>query len=1179
MSHTDPYAEIQRLVATLPESAPAVLARAAEFRRTGDVEFAIELLKRSRERHPVETIRIKLARMLLEIDRPRDAMAELVALLKEDSNHVEALLSLTQALSKIGEPDRARKMLERAKELGAPASRTATLEAVLTGRVKDDAIPFQNGTPRKTLLGLPNARDNKPPAPLSKMGTGSFQALDDYDSHGDDNELSLLQEVPNLDGDRGFDQVLSNAGVQLPEAHEPVYRAQHELRTTADLAGPSDETSALILDDHTVDEDATQAVQWSDELAEALDETGYLPAREDVEETNFHIKLDDHTEEDIPEAPVFFDEDSFVRDHRSDSIEVDVDEDIKYKEPPRTPEFQAPMQPVQHQAHPISSNANQTERPSGWSSDQFPAFNPPVSAIPSASDEPNIRLGPVLKIAGLVSVLLLGLVVAMVVSGTMEANAVEELLDESTTKEGSYAYSDLKTARDLLWKASNTSGFFPISLPGSKGPKLRTEAKARFVLASSLLNYLHAEPLPTGFDATKSSLETSNSRIAASEVYLLLSSGKPFEASELGAAHRKTFAGELAVEEADVWARLELGQPRSAHRAVASLRASEKLGIRHEGLILAVDAANREENVLPKLKTSVKENPSNTLFAIAFAQLAMHDKETRKEAEQVLSSLLESESRGDLSQRDIAEISLTLAQTLVLANDLDRAEEKFREAQKAVPNQAKYVAHLVNFYVSQRRFDEAGTLIERHATSELLGPELWFAQSHLLLRRGSPEKAAHELQQVASSDPRRDWWLGLAYFDLGRYENAAGSFAKAAASTLAPPDAETMRILADGLAKSEYDAALTGIEAEIEKDQKALRYWAKGKVLLEQAKSGSLESQDKLLRSAAKAFEKAQELDSDERWAFAECEANLIRLDEKPAEKACLAGRKLNPHFVPGMVLTARLKRLQDEIQESRELITKASVERPEDIEAGIEKIRLFMQNRDLEGAQKEIDKWHSREPGNHTIKVLEGRIAYLRAEFQRAAAYLETAYKEEPTDGEAAVFYGSALAKLGQYEEAGENLRDMLSHPEWGPYGWMLLADVRRVQSRWRDVEQNLAAARRDFNKTLGPKLRFSLLYTQYARYYAERHRWDHPAVLRNLEKAKADGDLDEPEMNLTFAEYYLKRRKPDLEAASQYIENVLRVAPYRCDAIGLALNNRKAFESERVREIEELRKNHCDG
>jgi hypothetical protein len=57
------------------------------------------------------------------------------------------------------------------------------------------------------------------------------------------------------------------------------------------------------------------------------------------------------------------------------------------------------------------------------------------------------------------------------------------------------------------------------------------------------------------------------------------------------------------------------------------------------------------------------------------------------------------------------------------------------------------------------------------------------------------------------------------------------------------------------------------------------------------------------------------------------------------------------------------------------------------------------------------------------------------------------------------------------------------------------------------------------------------------------------------------------------------LKRRKPDVEAASQYIENVLRVAPYRCDAIQFALNNRKAFESKRVREIEELRKNHCDG
>jgi tetratricopeptide (TPR) repeat protein len=195
-----------------------------------------------------------------------------------------------------------------------------------------------------------------------------------------------------------------------------------------------------------------------------------------------------------------------------------------------------------------------------------------------------------------------------------------------------------------------------------------------------------------------------------------------------------------------------------------------------------------------------------------------------------------------------------------------------------------------------------------------------------------------------------------------------------------------------------------------------------------------------------------------------------------------------------------------------------------------------------------------------------------------RAAAYLEKAYTQLPTHGEAAVFYGAVLAKLNKVDEASDVLKEVISHPTWGPQAWMYLGEVRRRQGKWKDATDNLAAAKREFSKTIGPSSRISLLQTEWAYYYSTRYDWNHPDVFKSLETGRTEGDADEPELNLAYAIYYLKRKQPDSAAALEAFEKVLQVLPHRCDAIQGALANPTLNAKRRV-ELETARASACSG
>ncbi|MEZ4460451.1 MAG: hypothetical protein R3E66_12155 [bacterium] len=179
--------------------------------------------------------------------------------------------------------------------------------------------------------------------------------------------------------------------------------------------------------------------------------------------------------------------------------------------------------------------------------------------------------------------------------------------------------------------------------------------------------------------------------------------------------------------------------------------------------------------------------------------------------------------------------------------------------------------------------------------------------------------------------------------------------------------------------------------------------------------------------------------------------------------------------------------------------------------------------------------------------------------------------------DGEATVFFGITLVRLGRFDEAGPLLLDTLPHPTWSGWGWLYLGELRRLQGRFDDAFENFPKALRDFKGQTGPRSRFSTLYAEWARAFAGRFNWDHPKVVANLELGRDEGDPDDPELNAAFADYYLNRKAPDPAAAARYLNKVVQVAPYRCAAVKQLLSMPKVVEDRRRAELKEISSSNC--
>jgi tetratricopeptide (TPR) repeat protein len=123
--------------------------------------------------------------------------------------------------------------------------------------------------------------------------------------------------------------------------------------------------------------------------------------------------------------------------------------------------------------------------------------------------------------------------------------------------------------------------------------------------------------------------------------------------------------------------------------------------------------------------------------------------------------------------------------------DYPRAEQEFRRAQEADPNDLSVPGNLASLYIAEKKFDEALPLLEDVARK---APELLNARLNLaicLRVLGKLEEAARELRSLVETDAayQPGWWnLGLTEEKAGHPAVAAEAYEKAAALLAEPAE-------------------------------------------------------------------------------------------------------------------------------------------------------------------------------------------------------------------------------------------------------------------------------------------------------------------------------------------------------------------------------------------------------
>ncbi len=1215
----DPYAEIQRLVATLPQSLDSVLARSREWGSTGAQDLALDLLRRSRARENAIPLKLELGRLLHRMGRSREGLTEAVSVVKEDSTNVDGLLLLAEILASVGERDRARKMIDRAQALGASDARISRTEAACfntddqtdSTTVVDAALgpqikPAVVGPPaRKTLLGRPS-EEEKERRPLPRISEGGYAALDAYQTTGIANDESMLQVVPDGRADGAFEELLSQMGLPTNAPAEPIYNPHH------DYASPEDHTVGIVMSEGLLSpSDQTAAIQ----LPELPQHDDFGPESPSTSSPSVHVEagleypsapadMDDLPSWDSPAEP-FFDEDSLRRDHEApqqirssgaDEWAVARPGELKLPDQSAEPEvvYSSKRSIHRQDASPVHAAAAAPTPAAAPSPPAAPdLFSTPqpvpaaqqgfgrLSALPQSNhptnSAPTVRNRTVFVVIG-AAVLILGLVAALGASGASDSSNTESHIETAEIARAADTYEGYVKALGELHQAATSTGFLGFSLPGARGPKLRKSAAADEAYVAAILDYEFGENLTPDVKTRISQAPAQEPATIAAKVLDALRNGDVVQALRLSSDGRNKFPGNPHLEDADVLARLAAEDVDGATKAAAAMRAIETPNTRQSFLPLLVDSARGERKAIPGLRAIIAANPTHVRARVALAHLLSDNEAENKEAQKILMEALDGDVRDDSSAMDAARASIALADVMDRTGDRERAEDLYRDALRSLSNRWDLYVPLLAYYLGEARFDEVKDYLDKAAKAGAKSPALQILEARYLLRISQVEAAIQRLLLISPGTPGRDWWMGMGYADLQRPTEAAAAFKSARAHDPTAQAAEQAMLYVAGNLKSEeagYD--IKKLVEEYPGSKNALL----GQAIYAIAAMKAADSRDvrsakeKEAVSALKAAVKADK--TDERLQFLLCEVHLLERDGTGAEKACLEGRKINPTFATGALLMARLRRLQGQYKEAREIIDVGAKQRPEDIRFGLERARIALESHDVDAAQGEINRWLGKDVATFELNLLEGRLAFQRGDYAKAAAYLQNAQSMPQGDGEATVFFGVTLVRLGRYDEAGPLLLDTLVHPSWSGWGWLYLGELRRRQQRYDDAFENFPKALRDFKAQTGARARFSTLYAEWALTFAARYGWDHPRVIASLETGRDDGDSDDPELNQVYADYYLKRRSPDSEAAARYLNKVVQVAPYRCSAVRQLLSLRGAVDERRKTELNEILSSRC--
>lgn len=823
------------------------------------------------------------------------------------------------------------------------------------------------------------------------------------------------------------------------------------------------------------------------------------------------------------------------------------------------------------------------------------AGSPRAPAAASASLRVLIeKRWPLVLVIVLASVMSLFLLVTVGSGWSLTSNLKAGLQAASSARDADTFAGFVASEKQLL-DVSNTHSFMSsgfdrfvettMPIPGLSGANLRRRAIADLAAMSAIIEF-RFEKVGDRTAATRlaqaQDLAPKEPGTAIADAYVALAANEPARAITVLEAARATHAGDARLAEALAWAQLSLGRVADAARTVQDFRDAPAPSVHQRYLLASVDAARGDAAAADAFARVFADSPDHADARIgrSYALLAGEKKgvdDATRALDAVLTKLAESTSTFQKARATSAYGSVHLA-----TGQTDAAEERFRSAVAKMPSRGELYPALLSFLEGAGKKDEIDALLEKAKSNKAYTPQLALYEAELRLMASRPEDAVKILDGLGFEDSRKSFLQGFALLDQYRPAAARDLLEKAQTAPGDALEAQALRYVARTLASSEAvedaKAALDRIKSK--HADNAVVHWAAAIVGLTGAEiTPNQSTRTELLKGAAEDSARAYELRPD--WPpiqFLRCDIYLRDLESEKAEKACFAGRKLAPDYAPGLVTTARLRLMEGKFDDAKELADRALKLRPNDPVVGLLAARVAIERQELPRASELINRWLGKSVDKYEHSLLEGRLEFARENYTRAAGYLKEAFEMRPNEGEATIYYGHTLARLGDYGNASTLLRKYLDHPTWSGYAWAVLGEVRRKQRKLKDAYENLDKAIKIYSAQSVPSRYWSHVYTEYALANQIKYRkWRHPQVKRMLDRGRKKGDPNDPGLNMAYGQYYLNLRRPDYVQAMKSIQKVVDAAPHRCDAVDALRNLYRRAKRDDVSTLDDVYAKHC--
>lgn len=777
-----------------------------------------------------------------------------------------------------------------------------------------------------------------------------------------------------------------------------------------------------------------------------------------------------------------------------------------------------------------------------------------------------------LKLIVPAAILLFGLLIIGlgVATSSSSYRAISQRLERWEMIQSVDIYQNYLAGEALLEQAVNTRGFMGApgdAILGTFGLMKETQkARARAYIELAFLKaFIEYRFEYAGTHGAEKSIADADRHapdeplVDVARAYELMARGEQDEAIK---QLRRTRRQNPELKEATIaliHAQLDADQLEAAVDTARELREQETLNVHEHYLLGLIDLKQGDRPLADARMRHITEilSPDHIGARISrvYSTRGAPDSEENERAESLVEEVL-AMSSAHISPLELAQTHIARGYLQLSAGAAEQAEKDFQQALKLIPQRSQVYVPIVKLFERDGRMDKALELITHAADAGVTSVQLDLASAEIYRLTGRPELALQTVGALNAPSAHALWIKGMAQLEMGQFERAKDEFrdAREKNERFAPARAYFLLIeeLENTHPHNKIDTALEKLLERHPEDPHVLR--AAGRALMHVARvADEADARPGLLERAESLLKKALDRQANPFLIYFDlCEHALLSGDAAGALAQCEEAHQINARYLPGVVIMADLLLTRGGSEKYPDFFEKIAEDNPKDAAVSHYRALYALDHHQLEDAEAEINRWAGTPAAKTALHLYaEGRLAFERDDFRRALGYFQSARQADPALTPAALYYALTLTRLGEHRRAEVALAPVLNDLVWEPVSWIIFAEVRRNQERFKDAHQNISLALKSLDTELLSPRWITELYVQSALTWAEDIGYDADEVLEQLELAGEEGLDTEPSLQMALSQYHLALDPPDQAAASAALEELITTRPHQCSAL----------------------------